>query len=63
MKPTHFLNLVTGEGDAARFTIVAPLWPTKSGGFSGEIPAGLTVTGRLVITKAKEAKDENGGQQ
>lgn len=64
MKPTHFLNLVTGEGRSAVFTRVAALWPTQSGGFSGEIPAGLTVSGRLVITEAKaQQPGENGGQQ
>lgn len=53
--PTHFLNVVTGEGKAARFTEVAALWPTKDGtGFTGEIATGITVSGRLVILKRKE---------
>ena len=61
-KPTHFLNIVTGDGDTARFTTIAALWPTRSGGYSGEIPAGVTITGRVVITEAK-AKADTGGAQ
>lgn len=54
-RPTHVLNVVTGEGQASRFTEIAGLWPTRDGnGFTGEIPAGITITGRLVILKRKD---------
>jgi hypothetical protein len=54
-RPTHFLNVVTGEGKAARFTEVAALCPTKDGnGFTGEVAPGITISGRLVILKRKE---------
>lgn len=62
-KPTHFLNIVTGDGDNARFTSIAALWPTRSGGYSGDIPAGVSITGRIVITEAKAKADNQGGQQ
>lgn len=64
-KPTHHLNIVTGEGDNAEFTRIAAVWPTKSGnGFTGTIPQGVSITGRFVITAAKTATgDDNGGQQ
>jgi hypothetical protein len=53
-KPTHDLCIVSGEGKTAIWTRVAALWPTKDGeGFTGEIPAGVTVSGRLVIQKRK----------
>jgi hypothetical protein len=55
-RPTHILNVVSGEGKSARFTEVAALWPTKDGnGFTGDIPSGLTITGRIVILKRKES--------
>ena len=63
-KPTHDLTLISGEGKAAQFTRIAAVWPTKDGtGFTGEIPAGVTITGRfaLLARKAKEeAADEPG---
>ena len=53
-KPTHDLCIVTGEGKAAIWTRVAALWPTQEGdGFSGQIPAGVMVSGRVVIQKRK----------
>ena len=53
-KPTHDLCIVFGEGKSAIWTRVAALWPTKDGdGFSGEIPPGVMVTGRVVIQKRK----------
>jgi hypothetical protein len=53
-KPTHDLCIISGEGKAAVWTRVAALWATKDGeGFSGEIPTGVLVTGRVVILKRK----------
>jgi hypothetical protein len=44
-KPTHDLTVISGEGKSANFVRIAPLWETKSGGgFTGEIPAGVTIT-------------------
>lgn len=61
-KPTHYLNVVTGDGDNAEFTRICALWTTKSGnGFTGTIPAGVSITGRLVIQPAKSREDTNGG--
>lgn len=58
-KPTHDLCIVFGEGKSAIWTRVAALWPTKDGeGFSGEIPAGVMVTGRVVIQKRRENEAE-----
>jgi hypothetical protein len=58
-KPTHELHIVSGEGKAAVWTRVAGLWPTKDGeGFSGDIPSGIHVTGRVVIMKRKEKAGE-----
>ena len=58
-KPTHELCIVSGEGKAAVWTRVAGLWPTKDGeGFSGEIPTGVLVTGRVVIVKRKTTEAE-----
>ncbi len=57
-KPTHDLTQIAGEGKNAQFTRVAALWPTKDGaGFTGEIPAGVTITGRIAILARKD-KDE-----
>lgn len=54
-QPTHDLCIVTGEGKTANWTRVAALWPTKDGdGFTGEIPTGIMVSGRVVIQKRKE---------
>ena len=58
-KPTHDLCIVSGEGKTAIWTRVAALWPTKDGeGFSGEIPSGVSVSGRVVIQKRKENEAE-----
>lgn len=61
-KPSHYLNVVTGEDENAQFTRITPLWATSKGGYAGNIPAGVSITGRIVITAAK-SRDENGGQQ
>ena len=58
-KPTHDLCIVSGEGKTAIWTRVAALWPTQTGdGFSGEIPAGVMVSGRVVIQKRKAGEAE-----
>jgi hypothetical protein len=58
-KPTHDLCIISGEGKAAVWTRVAALWATKDGeGFSGEIPTGVLVTGRVVILKRKAGEAE-----
>ncbi len=57
-KPTHDLCIVSGEGKSAIWTRVAALWPTKDGGFSGEIPSGVSVSGRVVIQKRKDGEAE-----
>jgi hypothetical protein len=59
-KPTHDLTVISGEGRNAQFVRVAPLWPTKDGtGFTGEIPAGVTVTGRvgILVRKGKDSAE------
>ena len=56
--PTHDLCIVTGEGKASVWTRVAALWPTKEDGFSGDIPQGVLVSGRVVIQKRKDTKAE-----
>ena len=61
-KPTHDLAIVTGEGDKAEFTRIAAVWPTKTGGgFSGTIPAGITVSGRFVLLERKERSETDAG--
>lgn len=63
-KPTHYLSVVSGDGDQARFTEVAALWPTKNGnGFSGQIREGISITGRIVIMPAKARDEQDGGAQ
>ena len=58
-KPTHDLCIVSGEGKTAIWTRVDALWPTKDGeGFSGEIPTGVSVSGRVVIQKRKDSEAE-----
>jgi hypothetical protein len=58
-KPTHDLTVISGEGKTAQFVRVAPLWPTKDGtGFTGEIPQGVTITGRVGILVRKEKGDD-----
>lgn len=57
-KPTHDLTLISGEGKGAQFTRIAALWPTKDGaGYTGEIPAGVAITGRVGIFPRKD-RDE-----
>jgi hypothetical protein len=54
-KPTHDLVMITGEGKAAQFTRVAAAWPKKEGdGYTGEIPAGITVSGRFALLPRKD---------
>ena len=55
-KPTHDLVAISGDGRTATFTRVAALWPKKDGGsgFTGEIPAGVTITGRIAILARKD---------
>lgn len=58
-KPTHDLTMISGEGKNAQFTRVAAVWPTKEGdGFTGEIPAGITVTGRFGLFPRKDKAAE-----
>lgn len=52
-KPTHYLTIVNGDGDKAVFTRIAALWPTRTEGLAGDIPAGVTITGRVVILPVK----------
>ncbi len=57
-KPTHDLTLIIDEGKTAKFTRITAVWPTKDGnGFTGETPAGVTITGRFGLFPRK---DENG---
>lgn len=58
-KPTAFLNQVSGDGKTARFTRIAALWPTQNGGFSGTIPEGIQITGRVVIMPADKAEGDS----
>ena len=61
-KPTHNLCLAIGEAKNTRWHRVAGLWQTKDGdGYTGEIPTGLSITGRIGIFPAKT--DDNGGAQ
>ena len=54
-KPTHDLVIISGDGQLATFTRVAALWPKKDGdGFTGEIPAGVMVSGRVAILARKD---------
>jgi hypothetical protein len=54
--------LISGEGKAAQFVRIAAVWPTKDGsGFTGEIPNGVTITGRFGLFPRKaDTKDDNG---
>lgn len=61
-RPTHHLNVVTESTSRdgktkARYHEIAPLWTTEKGNLSGEIPAGVTITGRLLITTAKKTAE------
>lgn len=58
-KPTHTAYIVTepkeGSDRKAVWHEVGAVWPHKnSEGFDIVIPAGLSVTGRIVCTKRKE---------
>jgi hypothetical protein len=54
-RPTHDLTVISGEGRNAQFVRVAALWRTKDGeGFTGEIPAGVSITGRVAILPRKD---------
>lgn len=58
-KPTHDLTVISGEGKSANFVRVAALWATKDGtGFTGEIPAGVSITGRIAILARKDKDEE-----
>lgn len=67
-KPTHRLLLATERetrsgGTTTTKTVyheLCALWPTKSGGMSGELPKGLSVSGRLVIVPADRAEGDAG---
>ena len=60
-QPTHDLKIISGEGDKAKFTTVAAVWPTKDRkSFAGEIPAGISVSGRFVLSPRK-GTDEAAG--
>ena len=63
-RPTHHLNLVTEyetkDGQIkSRYHEIAPLWTTERGNLTGEIPQGVTITGRLLITTAKRTADNS----
>lgn len=58
-KPTHTAHVVVapkeGSDRKAQWHEVGAVWPHKSGkGFDLIIPAGLSVTGRIVITERKD---------
>ncbi len=58
-KPTHTAFIVTdpkeGSDKKAQWHEIGAVWPHKSGeGFDLIIPAGISVTGRIVITRRKE---------
>jgi hypothetical protein len=62
-KPTHSAYIVTepkeGTDRKPVWHEVGAIWPHKNGeGFDIVIPAGLSVTGRIVCTKRKEQKPE-----
>ena len=58
-KPTHIAYVVTepkeGSDRKAIWHEVGAVWPHKNGsGFDIVIPAGISVTGRIVCTERKE---------
>ena len=60
-QPTHDLKIVSGESEKAKFTTIAAVWPTKDGkGFTGEIPTGIMVSGRFILSLRK-SPDEAAG--
>ncbi|ANY85483.1 hypothetical protein BB934_45525 (plasmid) [Microvirga ossetica] len=59
--PSHEMFVVEGEGEKAMWHKVGALWAHNDGeGFNLTIPAGITVSGRLVIRTRKEKA--NGGE-
>lgn len=66
-RPSHHLYLVTEkptkEGkQRAFFHEIAPLWTSEKGNLSGEIPEGMTLSGRIVVmaaSKKPEAEQQN----
>lgn len=60
-KPTHNAYIVTdpkeGSDRKAQWHQVGAVWPHKNGeGFDIVIPAGLSVTGRIVCVKPKASE-------
>ena len=58
-KPTHTAYIVTepkeGTDRKAQWHEIGAIWPHKNGnGFDLAIPAGLSVTGRIVCTERKD---------
>ncbi|MEJ7928236.1 hypothetical protein WG908_15925 [Sphingobium sp. AN641] len=54
INPTHRLYLVSGSGEAAKWTEIGAAWPHSDGkGFSISAEAG-TLEGRVVLRKIKE---------
>ena len=58
-KPTHTAFIVTeakeGTDRKAQWHEIGAIWPHKNGkGFDLVIPAGLSVTGRIVCTERKD---------
>lgn len=47
--PAFELFVVGGEQGKETWTKVAPVWPTKEGGFAGTINPGLAIGGRFVM--------------
>jgi len=63
-KPTHIACVVIqpeeGSNQKPFWHEVGAIWPHKNGtGFDLMIPAGISVTGRIVITKRKEKAAPN----
>ncbi|WP_426424190.1 hypothetical protein [Bradyrhizobium genosp. A] len=55
-RPTHFVYVVTGDGDDANWTQIAAAWEHRSGdGMNFIVPPGIMVSGKLVIRAAKSA--------
>ena len=58
-KPTHHAYVVEslpeGSERKPRWTEIGAIWPHKNGkGFDLVIPAGISITGRIVCTERKE---------
>lgn len=65
-RPTHRLVLVS-ERQIIRdhkpttrttYSEICGLWPTEKGNLSGEIPSGMSLTGRVIITPADKAPEQ-----